>query len=252
MAVSKRLIVNADDFGQSQGINRGITAAHERGIVTSASLMVRGMAATHAADVARALPRLGLGLHIDLGEWAYRDGAWVELYCRVNVDDASTVQTEIAHQLDEFRRLVGRDPTHLDSHQHVHRKEPAKRIVLQLGERLGIPVRHFAPGVTYCGDFYGQDEKGHSFPHLVNAANLITILEQLPPGITELCCHPGCPPPHPQPLSPGGARGETGDTMYLNERRDELNALCDPRVRATIDQLGIQLISFGDLGLEST
>src|SRR5215831_3654590 len=76
----RQLIVNADDFGQSPGVNRGIIQAHERGIVTSASLMVRWRAAAEAAAYARAHPRLGLGLHVDLGEWEYRDGDWTMLY----------------------------------------------------------------------------------------------------------------------------------------------------------------------------
>jgi hypothetical protein len=61
------LIVNADDFGLSGGVNAGIMAAHEHGIVTSASLMVRWPAARYAAGH----PRMSLGLHLDLGEWAF-------------------------------------------------------------------------------------------------------------------------------------------------------------------------------------
>src|SRR5207249_100992 len=81
------LIVNADDFGLSPGVNRGIVAAHEQGIVTSASLMVRWSAAAAAADYGRGHPALSLGLHLDFGEWAYRGGAWVRLYKVVSLDD---------------------------------------------------------------------------------------------------------------------------------------------------------------------
>ena len=66
---TRYLIVNADDFGQSRGINRGITEAHEQGIVTSASLMVRWPAAPEAAAYARSHGSLSLGLHFDFGEW---------------------------------------------------------------------------------------------------------------------------------------------------------------------------------------
>ena len=76
----RAVIVNADDFGQSAGITRGIIAAHERGIVTSASLMVRWPAAAAAAAYARAHHRLSVGLHVDLGESVYRAGHWVALY----------------------------------------------------------------------------------------------------------------------------------------------------------------------------
>jgi len=63
------LIVNADDFGLSDGVNRGIVEAHERGIVTSASLMVWHDAARAAAAYARGRPQLDVGVHLDLGEW---------------------------------------------------------------------------------------------------------------------------------------------------------------------------------------
>src|SRR3954469_22900444 len=98
------LIVNADDFGQSAAITRGILRAHQQGIVTSASLMVRGMAAAFAAEHAG---DLDLGLHLDLGEWAYRDAEWAAVYERVPLDDRSAVENEIDFQLNEFRRLTG-------------------------------------------------------------------------------------------------------------------------------------------------
>src|SRR5258708_3414128 len=115
MSATRTLIVNADDFGQSRGVNRGIIEAHERGIVTSASLMVRWPAAAEATASARNHPRLSLGLHLDFGEWACRDGTWVPLYCVVDESDATAVAAEVARQLDAFRTLVGRTPSHLDS-----------------------------------------------------------------------------------------------------------------------------------------
>src|SRR5947209_5936730 len=105
MAESRRLIVNADDFGLSPGVNAGILEAHARGIVTSTSLMVRWPAAAAAAAQAREHPRLGLGLHVDLGEWIYRDGSWQPLYEVVPLGDAGAVAVEVARQLDRFQSL---------------------------------------------------------------------------------------------------------------------------------------------------
>src|SRR5437762_14267709 len=65
-APTRRLIVNADDFGASQSINRAVIQAHQRGILTSASLMVNGAAAAEAVELARAHPCLGVGLHLTL------------------------------------------------------------------------------------------------------------------------------------------------------------------------------------------
>ena len=96
------LIVNADDFGLSESVNRGILDAHDEGIVTSASLMVERPAALEAADRARERPRLGLGLHVEVGRWRVswlpkRGSAW----------SAAVVERRAAEdlrrQLDRFR-----------------------------------------------------------------------------------------------------------------------------------------------------
>ncbi len=229
----RQLIVNADDFGLSPGVNRSIITAHEHGIVTSASLMVRGPSATAAADYACTHPRLAVGLHVDLGEWAFRDGDWVEVYRVAPINDAEAVTAEIGRQLDAFRALMGRHPTHLDSHQHVHRKEPIRRTLLNLGQRLGVPVRHCTPGVAYCGEFYGQDAEGRSYPELISAAALVAVVERVAPGITELACHPG--------------EGDLPHTMYNAERRQETLVLCDPLVRSAIVACGVDLITFADI-----
>src|SRR6266566_7386787 len=131
MPAERYLIVNADDFGQSPGVNRGIITGHEQGIVTSASLMVRWAAAAEAAAYGRTHPALSVGLHVDLGEWVYRDETWVALYEVVPLADRAAVTEEVSRQLAAFRRLMGREPTHIDSHQHVHRDEPVHSVVVE-------------------------------------------------------------------------------------------------------------------------
>ena len=158
--MSRAVIVNADDFGQSAGINRGIVEAHERGIVTSASLMVRWPAASAAAAYARAQPRLSVGLHVDLGESIYRAGEWIALYERVDRQDARAVEAEIRAQLALCRELLRRDPTHLDSHQHVHTEEPARSILDGIARELDVPLRHRSARLRHDGRFYGQTRTG--------------------------------------------------------------------------------------------
>src|SRR5215469_9782086 len=102
-AATKYLVVNADDFGISPGVNRGIIEAHERGIVTSTSFMTRWPAAPDAAEYARAHPEFGVGLHIDLSEWICRNGEWEPLYEVVSLDDPKAVRDEIYRQLETFR-----------------------------------------------------------------------------------------------------------------------------------------------------
>jgi predicted glycoside hydrolase/deacetylase ChbG (UPF0249 family) len=233
MGRSISLIVNADDFGMSPGINRGIIRAREQGIVTSASLMTRWAAAPAAAEYGRANPAFGLGLHIDLGEWARRGDSWEPLYQVVPTDDPAAVRDEVHRQLDAFRQLVGRDPDHLDSHQHVHRDEPVRSIACQIGRELHIPVRHFSPTVAYCGDFYGQGRDAEPYPELITFEALESIIRRLPAGVTELCCHP--------------ALGMDIAAMYADERERELQALCDPRLAGLLADCGIRLCTFSEV-----
>jgi predicted glycoside hydrolase/deacetylase ChbG (UPF0249 family) len=230
MRAKRYLIVNADDLGQSPGVNRGIRMAHEQGIVTSASLMVRWPAADAAAAYARQYPNLSVGLHLDLSEWACRDGKWVCLYEVVRLDDAAALREEVARQLTAFRRLMDRDPSHLDSHQHAHREEPVKTIMVGLARDLAVPLRHFSDDVWYYGGFYGQMDQGLPYPEGISVPGLIAALAALPPGTTELGCHPG--------------EGTDLDTMYREERAVEVQTLCDPQVRAALLGEGIELRSF--------
>jgi predicted glycoside hydrolase/deacetylase ChbG (UPF0249 family) len=231
MTDSRRmLIVNADDFGRSPGVNRGVAVAHEQGIVTSASLMVRRPAAEEAVAYARLHPRLGVGLHVELGEWVYRDGGWEA------VDEVpGPVEDEVHRQVATFHRLVGHEPTHLDSHQHVHREAEALAIFADVALELGIPLRAHDPRIRFCGGFYGQTAKAEPLPEAITLNALVDLLVALPVGVTELGCHPGL---------------ETDDDLpYGRERSIEVQTLCHPHVRAVLETQEIKLCSFADIRL---
>jgi predicted glycoside hydrolase/deacetylase ChbG (UPF0249 family) len=222
--------VNADDFGQSRGVNRGIAQAYEQGILTNASLMVRWPAAGDAAAYAQNHPALGIGLHLDFGEWTLRGSQWAPLYEVVDASDARAVVGEVIRQLEAFERLLNRPPAQIDSHQHAHFREPVRSIVLEIAERQGIAVRDLS--LPYHGGFYGQDRRGISYPEWVGVPALIKILEGLTADLTEIGCHP--------------AAVDDLNTLYSAERIVELETLCDPRVRKAVDELGIGLISFAN------
>jgi chitin disaccharide deacetylase len=226
------LIVNADDFGRSPGVNRGVARAHEEGIVTSATLMVRWPAAEEAAAYARR-GTLGIGLHFDLGEWAYADGEWRALYEVLPQETTEAVATELRDQLERFERLVGRPPDHFDSHQHVHRDEPARTAVREAANGLGVPVRELTPGIRYSGGFFGQDGKGYPLPDAITVESLVRTIEEVPAGVTEIGCHP--------------ATEVDFESTYAEERVTETATLCDPRVRRAIRDRGIELRAFGEL-----
>lgn len=236
MSTNRYLIVNADDFGQSHGVNRGIIESFENGIVTSASLMVRWPAAVEAAAYARVHTDFSIGLHLDLSEWACKDETWFPLYEVVPLDDHAAVAAEVTRQLERFRQLLEKNPTHLDSHQHAHRQEPVYSIMQKLAQELRVPLRHYSSRVRYCGSFYGQGAKGSPYPEGISINGLIDILTNLPAGVTELGCHPGW--------------ADDLESMYLAERTIEVKTLCDARVRSFIEAAAIKLCSFHDLNHE--
>ena len=228
----RMLIVNADDFGLSPGVNAGVARTHEEGILTSASLMVRWPAAEEAAAYAAQTPSLGVGLHVDLGEWEYRNGQWVQLYDVVDMDDPLAIEREIRAQLDSFHRLMGRRPSHIDSHQHVHDHEP-RPVFLRIAEEFAIPLRGNTPGIHHL-NFYGRTRRGAQLGDGLSVELLLDAIGSLPRGVNELGCHPGI-------------EGDTG-SIYERERSQEVEILCDPRVRAALEQGGVQLRTFADIG----
>jgi chitin disaccharide deacetylase len=227
------LIVNADDFGCSRGVNRGIVEAHEHGIVTSASLMVNRAAASEAAEHGREHPELAVGLHVELRRWRVRRRPWSFVWSNARLQ--RLVMTDLAAQLERFRALMGRDPTHLDSHQHRHRSESLQPIFQDLARELDVPLRHFDARIRFCGRFYGQDGAGQPDLAAIMPAALIAALETLPTGVTELGCHPGYT---------DGLKA-----WYREERVQEVATLCHPEVREAIERLHIELVSFRDVAV---
>jgi predicted glycoside hydrolase/deacetylase ChbG (UPF0249 family) len=233
----RRLIVNADDLGQSLSINTGIARAVRDGVVTSASLMVRWPGAAFAARWAAEHPEVSVGLHFDLGEWSYLEGEWSEVYRFADPDDAKAVNDELVYQIETFERLLGHAPTHLDSHQHVHRSEPVRSSMLEAARNLGVPLREAFGPVSYCGSFYGQSGRGEPYPEGVTFAAFLAILDALPEGTTEIGCHPGV--------------GDVSDldSMYRLERGLELCVLCDQELRVELSRKGIDLCSYHDVAM---
>jgi predicted glycoside hydrolase/deacetylase ChbG (UPF0249 family) len=215
------VIVNADDLGMAEEVDAGIFEAHDRGIVSSASLMVQGPHAAAAVAGARARPRLSVGLHVILSD----RGRWL-----VNARDRRAVRRELNRQLEAFVALAGRLPTHLDSHHHTHRLFNVSRLFLEAGDRYGIPVRGLSD-VQFLGSFYGQPQWGQTDLSRISVEAMVELLRSVEPGTTEISCHPG----HPQRAT---------DADYNTEREVELRALVDGRLKAVIDEEGLTLISF--------
>ncbi len=214
-------MINADDFGLTHGINAGIINAHEAGIVTSASLMVNGAAAAQAAKLWEKHPQLGIGLH-------YVEPAGIE------IDDPAVLRASLAEQLARFERLTAREPTHLDSHHHVHLEGSRIAIFSEEAAALSVPVRGDGT-FDYIGGFYAQWEDGVSDPDHVSTEHLCALVRAEALGTaTELACHPAA--------DLVGLR-----SSYAADRLLEHATLTGPGLRARLTELGVELVTFSAL-----
>ncbi len=249
----RRLIVNADDFGRSPGINAGVLEAHARGIVTSATVMVLEKAAARGIrEAAERAPALSLGLHFALtgggrpaaaGDVPNLAPGGVFRRKREDLPDVlppAEVAAELEAQVGAFELLARKPPTHLDSHHHVALHPSVEPVFAAAARRLSIPVRASSDGARrslraagartpdyFVDRFYAQG---------ATLEMLERILAELPEGTTELMCHPGR----------ADAELKAGST-YADERERELSILCDPALRRLADERKIRLIGFDRL-----
>ncbi|HEY6958550.1 MAG TPA: ChbG/HpnK family deacetylase [Candidatus Limnocylindria bacterium] len=253
-----RLIVNADDFGYTRGVTRGVLAAHRDGIVTATTLMANAPDTEDAARQAHALGSLDVGVHLvftygrpltdtaRIASLVTRDGTFprvTDLLRRGDEIRAEDVLTEARAQYARARALLGREPTHLDTHHWVHDVAPIEEAVRALAVETRTALRSHGPAqrdrVRAQGirtpDRFVRDFQG---PRPIGVDALVSLLERLAPdgGSAELMCHPGDP-------DDTLLRGSS----YAAERGDELATLTDPRVRTAIERLGIELINFRSL-----
>jgi hypothetical protein len=163
----RNLIVNADDLGWTEGVNRGVAEAHRNGIVTSASLLANGAGFAAAVELARATPGLGVGIHLNLSNGApvvrrehvatlVNEAGEFEGGPETLLLKVATRQLELAEVEKEWDAQIGkaRDagiaPTHLDGHKHVHMLPGLFEIALRLAKRhrIGaIRISHEASGL---------------------------------------------------------------------------------------------------------
>src|ERR1700675_3200608 len=207
----KRLIVNADDYGRTAGINEGTLEAYVKGIVTSATVMILESAAEEGLRLARAAaPDLALGLHFTVtggGRSASPPGAIPrlafggrfvrsieELPERIPEEE---IRKELEAQIALFEKLAGKPPTHLDSHHHSALHVSVAPVFASVAKERGLPVRASngraleqlrAKGLC-VPDYFLESFFGSG----ATPETLRFILTHLREGVSELMCHPGYP-----------------------------------------------------------
>jgi len=165
----KRLVVNADDFGLHESINEAVDIAHNKGILTSASLMVNGESFGHAVDIAKKNKNLGVGIHLTLnGEEPIspikkissivdNNGKLLEdhrqLCKKILMKKISLkhIAIECEAQINRFFQ-AGLTPTHVDSHRHLHLFPPIFKILTPIFKRHNIKKIRWinTPRIDYC------------------------------------------------------------------------------------------------------
>jgi predicted glycoside hydrolase/deacetylase ChbG (UPF0249 family) len=251
-----KLIVNADDFGYAERVSAGILRAHRDGIVTATTFMTNAPHTDGAAKLARATPSLDVGVHLVVSygrpladvtrvrSLVDAEGRFFRPKELLSRDiDREQALTEYRAQYEKARDLLGRDPTHLDTHHWVHDHPALEWAIGELARETGATARIHSDeqrdrlrgrGVRtpdrFARDFQGEGKVG--------VQQLLDLLERLArrEDITELMCHPG-----------EADLDMVKKSSYARERPTELSTLTDPRVRAAVKDLGITLATFADV-----
>lgn len=272
------LIVNADDLGLSRGVNSAIFEAFERGIVTSASLMATGEAFDEAIAGALARPKLGVGVHLVLNDempvapaalipaLVGSDGRMKSLGTVVRAlffgrIPPEQIEIEYGAQIERVRAR-GLQPTHLDSHCHLHALPSLGRIVHDLGAKNGIVCAR-RPEFSSISEFQGAPISRYPLSILITLSNkfgssrdrlsspdefiglvqsgevdvqwLERALSNLSRGkISELMVHP----------SDGSDSGDRNAKYGANSRRTEFEAVTAPEVRAALARYDVELVDY--------
>lgn len=261
------LIVTADDFGASVPVNEAVEQAHRAGILTAASLMVTGDAATDAVARAKEMPQLGVGLHLVLVEGrpalpptqipalVGEDGLFrrdmIRTAIRIFADPAARRQlsAEVQAQFAAFA-ATGLALDHVNAHKHFHLHPTIAATVLRVGARYGMkavraPLERGTRGIEgwyarrlqrrlrRAGLMVPDQVIGLAWTGAFDTARMRTALDTLPHGLTEIYTHPATANAYP-----GSAAG------YIY--REELAALTDSHAKDTIARKGLRHGNFRD------
>lgn len=252
----RKLFVNADDFGLTEGVCAGILAAMESGVVGGSTAMVC------APGALERIVRLGsavagrLGLHLqltsgvpclppgDVPSLVGADGAFARKKTAVVDVDPGEVRREWRAQLDRFLS-TGLAPSHLDSHHHIHNRPEIFPVFVELARELGVPARALSDGMRRSFDaagvphadvcvtrFFGRNLTAGSFLSLVDAA----FAALGGSGVVEVMAHPG-----------KSDAALAAISSYVDGREDELRVLLQPGLLEILAERGVTVVDAAGL-----
>jgi len=272
--LARRLVVNADDFGRSPGINAAIIQAHRDGILTSASLMMNEVATDEAVALAREHPRLGIGLHLTLlcGHSALATeqipelvnarrefsnnpvGAGLRYYFLSRLREP--LRREIAAQFERFR-ATGLALDHVNGHLHLHLHPVIFSILMEHARAWGITHFRLTRDPFW---FNARLAGGRWFYRGIHAAVYVWLAARARPTLRRgaikhtnavfgLLQHARVDESYLTRLLPALPPGDSELYSHpdLDEFKNELHALVSPRMSALLREQQIQLIRYQDL-----
>ncbi len=282
--MDKRVIINADDFGLCNGVNKAVAQAHTDGVLTSATIMANMSAADEAIKIAKQLPNLGVGVHLNLfeGQPLSKDSC---IDCLLDAGGSfalspaklsllsigrhkirNAIRTELAAQI-QWVIDNGLKPTHLDSHKHIHCFPAIFPIVCDLARRFEIAAIRFTfePKQLTAMPWPLPSEGGRKRAKAVRTMAKINRIQNS--AFLKTNCLLGVA--HTGKIDvnffkavtlynlaataevmthPGLADGlNQRQTRLLHQRKAELEALCNERTKQYFENAGIKLVHYGKL-----
>ena len=279
----KKLIINADDFGLTGGINKGIILAHKKGILTSATLIPNMSGFEEAVTLAKENKTLGVGIHLNIirgkpvsdpqkvETLLNNKGNFLTIYPflkkfisrKINIKE---IEYEFSAQIEKVLK-EGIEITHFDSEKHIHSLPPIMKIVIKLAKEYRIPRIRFIN--EFCLSFSIRSLKAIIVSYL-NKRMKETILKArilIPDRFYGICesgkmnvekfkkifsnISPGITEimTHPGIIDDEYKRieQEYGPYYLGKEREKELEALIDSDLKDIIKKENIHLINYGDI-----
>lgn len=238
-----KLIVNADDFGYSEGVNHGIISAHKNGIVTSCTVMANMPGFKHGMKLIKENPTLKCGVHMTLTCYKpiLKDHKTIvdengnffrnpseEVLKNIDLEE---VYREFKAQIEKVRERV--EITHLDSHHHVHCQEYLRPVIERITNEYKLPIRKSVDmipieGIKYAqclGSFYMDNAKEEYFKEHLEELKAYEVI--------DLMCHPAFVDAFLM-----------GSSSYNVQRAQEHKILTSEKVKKLLDDNGFELINY--------
>lgn len=234
----KKLIINADDFGLSDGVTYGILKAHNDGVLTSTTCMMNMPHIEKYLELTKDYPNLGLGVHLNItlgpaltkNSFIDENGYFQSRDCykdRKPIVNKDELYKEWKMQIDKFIDITGQKPSHLDSHHHVHLLPGNIDVALKLAKEYDLPIReenHIQTDyefVKFSEDFYDETVS-------LDTIKKICHYEY---DIFEIMCHPAFVDWYLY-----------NHSSYHLKRTEELDILCSNEIKEFIS--AFQLINY--------